>query len=118
MDEQDDFFTPQHERLLNIATWAKNLAWVALVVAFILPFARYIEVQNLYNYQQSVFGQNIGFADAIKNDPMYGFSVFTDTLDKFLSGFIYFLVLRGIALGLNMIVETDINYREQKGGAE
>ena len=118
MDEHAGFFTPQHERLLNVATWAKYLAWVALVVAFILPFARYIEMQNLYNYQQNIFGQNLGFIDAIKNDPLYGFSVFTDALDKFLSGFISFLVLRGISLGLNMIVETDINYRENKGDME
>ena len=118
MDQQEDFFTPQHKRLLSIATWAKYLAWGALAVAFILPFARYIEVQNLYNYQQGFSGQSLGFVDAIKNSPLYGFSVFTDALDKFLSGFIYFLVLRGISLGLNMIVETDINYREQKGGAE
>ncbi len=117
MDERDDFFPPQHKQLLNIAAWAKYLAWLALVVAFILPFARYIEIQYLYYQQQSFLGQNLGFIDAIKNNPLYGVSVFTDALDKFLSGFIYFLVLRGISIGLNMIVETDINYREQKGGA-
>jgi hypothetical protein len=35
-------------------------------------------------------------------------------------GAIYYLVLKGIALGLNMIVETDINYRDKKAeeGAE
>jgi hypothetical protein len=31
-----------------------------------------------------------------------------------LRGIIYYLVLKGISLGLNMIVETDINYRERK----
>jgi len=34
---------------------------------------------------------------------------------------IYALVLKGVSLGLNMIVETDINYREARseaGGAE
>lgn len=118
MNEQNHFFTPQHERLLNIATWAKHLAWVALVVAFLLPIAKYIELQNLYDYQSSFLGQSLGFFDAIKNDPLYGFAVFTDVLDKFLSGFIAFLVLKGISLGLNMIVETDVNYRENKGDTE
>ena len=32
MNEQEDFFSPQHKQLLNIAAWAKYLAWVVLVI--------------------------------------------------------------------------------------
>jgi len=32
----------------------------------------------------------------------------------FLQGAVYYLVLKGVALGLNMIVETDINYRDKE----
>jgi hypothetical protein len=31
-----------------------------------------------------------------------------------LSGATFYVVLKGISLGLNMIVETDVNYREVK----
>ena len=30
-------------------------------------------------------------------------------------GFVYFLVLRSVNLGTNMIIETDLNYREIAG---
>ena len=37
-----------------------------------------------------------------------------------LNGVVYYVVLKSISLGLNMIVETDINYREkkEKGGVQ
>lgn len=120
MNKQEEFFSPKHKRLLNIATWAKYLAWIALIFAFILPVARYIGIQNVYRYQSFMTDQASDFAGELKANPIYGISVIVDLFDSFLTGFIYFLVLRGISLGLNMIVETDINYREQKqqGGEE
>jgi hypothetical protein len=35
-----------------------------------------------------------------------------------LRGIVYYLVLKGTSLGINMIVETDINYRDQEGVAQ
>jgi hypothetical protein len=40
--------------------------------------------------------------------------VIFQTARTFLQGAIFYLVLKGIALGLDMIVETDINYRDSK----
>lgn len=42
-----------------------------------------------------------------------------ESISMMIKGVVYFLILKGISLGLNMIVETDINYREKKeqGGA-
>jgi hypothetical protein len=51
-------------------------------------------------------------------NPLFAASLFIEILSIFLQGIVYFLVLNGISLGLNMIVETNINYREQKEGAE
>ncbi len=114
MNEQEEFFSSKHKKLLNIATWTKYIAWVALIFAFILPITRYVEIQNSYRYQAMINGQNPGFMNELKTNTVYGISVLVDSFNSFLTGFIYFLVLRGISLGLNMIVETDINYREQK----
>ena len=48
----------------------------------------------------------------LRRVPSYGFSVFMGMIGVLLKGIVYFLVLKGIALGLDMIIETDINYRE------
>lgn len=105
MTEQQEFFSPSHNRLLNIATWAKYLAWMA-VIAYVV-WAILLVIQDFSN----------------KGDP---FRPPASTLDHFrllltivttlLRGAIYYLVLKGISLGLNMIVETDINYRERERG--
>lgn len=119
MDEQDDFFTPQHERLLSIATWAKYLAWVVIVVYSLWAIGTYFQEQNYYLYYRGFSSLTYSdFIDLLKNVPSYGFSVFIEMVGVFLKGIIYFLVLKGISLGLNMIVETNINYREHKGGAK
>jgi hypothetical protein len=38
-------------------------------------------------------------------------------LRTFFQGLVYFLVLKGISVGLSMIAETDVNYRDRKEGA-
>jgi hypothetical protein len=116
MNEQDDFFTPQHERLLNVATWAKYLAWIVLVVYFLWTIGTYIQEQNYFLYSSGSFNQTYrDFMDFLLQSPSYSFGIFVEMIGVFLRGLTYFLVLKGISLGLNIIVETDINYREQKG---
>ncbi|HEX2994642.1 MAG TPA: hypothetical protein VHP14_07455 [Anaerolineales bacterium] len=103
MNEQEEFFEPNHKRLLSIATWAKYLAWVALVIytlwAMLIVFMSF---SNNGNPIQPPVGLGEGFKSAI------------DVAGTFLKGVIYYLVLKGISLGLNMIVETDINYRDRE----
>jgi hypothetical protein len=121
MNEQEEFFTPQQERLLSIAVWVKYLAWIVLVVYVLWAAGTYIQQQTYYLYYGSAnfATQNYtDFMDLLKNKPLFGLSVFMEIIGAFLRGVMYFLILHGISLGLNMIVETDINYREQKEGAE
>jgi hypothetical protein len=80
---------------------------------------RYTGIQNSFRYQSIMAGQSSDFTNELKTNPIYAVSVLAELIDSFLNGFIYFLVSRGIFLGLNMIVETDINYREKnKRGQE
>lgn len=121
MNEEKDFFSPNHNRLLSIATWAKYLSWVVLVVYFFWAIGTYIQEQNYFLYYGSIGTQMQtyrDFIDVLRQVPSYGFSIFIEMVGVFLRGIVYFLVLKGISLGLNMIVETDINYREQKGDAK
>ena len=120
MNEQEDFFSRNHLMLLNTATWAKYLAWIVLVVNILWAFGIYIQEQNYFLYYRS-FGNQIQtqeFIDFLRQAPVYGFGVLIEIIGVFLRGVVYFLMLRGISLGLNMIVETDINYRELEGEVE
>jgi len=119
MNEQEEFFSPNHKRLLSIAVWARYLAWVVLVIYFFWAIGTYLQEQNMFMYYRAVGSTNhSNFIGLLKGFPFYGLSVFIEMIGVFLKGIVYFLVLKGISLGINMIVETDINYREQKGGTQ
>jgi hypothetical protein len=114
MEEQEGFFSQNHNQLLNIAIWAKYLAWVVLVVYILWAIGTYFQEQNYFLYYRMA-GNQIqyrDFIDMLRRVPSYGFSVFIGMIGVLLKGIVYFLVLKGIALGLDMIIETDINYRE------
>ena len=108
MTEQEEFFSPSHKRLLSIATWAKYLAWIVLISYILWAISTYIQGQNAFSYQQ--------FMGIPHSSSML--SLYIESFGVLLKGVVYFLVLKGISLGLNMIIETDINYREQKAGVE
>ena len=118
MTEQEEFFSPSHNRLLSIAVWAKYLAWVVLVIYFFWGISVYFQEQNMFMYYRAMGTVHSEFSDFLKEVPSYGFGILIEMAGIFIRGMMYFLVLKGISLGLNMIVETDINYREQEGGAE
>lgn len=117
MQEKENYFSPSHNRLLAVATWAKYLAWVVLIVHILWVGATYIQEQNFFMSYRAL-GSNMmkyrDFMDFLRQVPSYGFSVLIEIIGVFLRGIVYFLVLKGISLGLYMIVETDLNYRDQK----
>ncbi len=118
METQDDFFSPKHKQILSIATWAKYLAWASLIIAII-----YAGVSTVLNYwgqlrmaqQFSPIEENTNDILTLLNfNPNYLNEVIIGLIFGILKGVIYYLVLKGTSLGLNMIVETDINYRNKK----
>ena len=111
MNEEKDLFLPSHKRLLNIATWAQHIAWVVLVAYILLAGTEIIRFQNNIEASQN-------FGGSLPNDPLDIFRLVINMAALVLKGIVYYLVLKGISLGLNMIIETDINYREQKEVAQ
>ena len=120
MNNQDDFFTKKHDRLLAVAVWSKYLAWVVLVVFALLAITSFIGNLNMYQANLGSFGRPIkDFSDLFKQLPGSALSLLLEAVSTLVKGSIYFLVLKGISLGLNMIIETDLNYREkEQGGAQ
>lgn len=114
MEEQGEFFSPKHKRLLNIATWAKYLAWVVLIIYVLSPLSTYTQEQTYYMFNRGTGVQIPEFSEYLTDNLAYGISLVIEMIGTMLQGVVYFLVLKGISLGLNMVVETDINYREQR----
>lgn len=107
MNKEKELFTSQQERLLSIAVWAKYLAWIVIIVYILSAGTQIFRYQSFLYYTPDFWGW-------LKNNPYDAFSLGVNMAVTALKGTVYFLVLKGVSLGLNMIVETDINYREQK----
>ncbi len=115
MNQQDDLFTTQDKKLLNIATWSNYLAWVVLVVYVLLMGAKVIEFQNMEDYGAVLMNRPTqDLITLLSDSPLKAFGLGVDMAATLLRGVVYYLVLRGVSLGLNMVVETDINYREEE----
>jgi hypothetical protein len=108
---EEEFFSKKNDQLLNIATWARYLAWVVLVHFIFLAVFGFIGSLNMVS-QFSNLGTP-GFLDLANISPFTALKFYLEAIGLLVKGAIYFLVLGGISLGLNMIIETDINYREK-----
>lgn len=118
MSRQEEFLSPEHGKLLNIAIWAKYLAWVVLAIYVFQTGFVIIQRQMNSQQMQAVIGDPISsqeYWDRALDKPIYYLiDIGSDMIYIFLKGVIFYIVLKGISLGLYMIVETDVNYREQE----
>ena len=122
MKEQEEFFSQKHKQLLNIATWAKYLSWIALALYVVDAIFVIYQKQVGYHQQQVMLDLMLASTgvDYKANTLYHLVDIGLGIVSNLLKGFISYIVLMGISLGLNMIVETDINYREKEyqGGDE
>lgn len=109
----DNFLTSKHKNLLTIAMVANLFAWIIFAVQILLIGARFIEVQNAFMISNIDFYQRPDFWTMLTVYPIYKAGFFVDLASIFFRGVVFWLGLKGIALGLYMIVETDLNYREK-----
>jgi hypothetical protein len=112
IDEANDFFTEKHKRLVRIAAIANVLAWVVFGVYLFYAVLTMLTVvrSNCSDTQAALPIYNI--IPLIDEYRLCVIRVFSLVLTTFLHGVIYGLVLKAVSLGLNMIVETDLNYRK------
>ncbi len=112
MKNVEKLFTIDHDKLFNIAWWANLVAWIVPAVYILSAAGRFFELQYTYLFSNP-FNQPPNCIKELETTPLYGASVLLDLLSILLKGAVYFLVLKGISLGLSMILETDINYRDE-----
>jgi len=99
----DDFFTEKHKTLDRLARIANLIAWGSLVVF------------GLYGITQIVFAirelATPSYRDFLGNNPWQVTNTISYLLTPLLRAASYWVFLRGISLGLNMILEIDLNAR-------
>lgn len=118
MSEQEELFTNDQNRLMNIAGWANNLAGVMLVAYLILAALTVFLDQANYQRMQAMtsgFASGSDYWEMARADPFYYFlTIGSDMLRRVLAGFMYYVILKGVSLGLYMVIETNMNYREKE----
>ena len=108
MKEQNDLFDWKHLRLWRMSFAADLWASIVILVFILLIFG---EVYRYNQFAHSQFQTNL--IGLFSQNPIYILDVSIQIARVLVEGAIYYLVLKGIALGLNMIIETDINYRDK-----
>lgn len=104
-----------HRKLLQIASLANNFLWIVLFVNTLFVFARFVEGYNTFTYVQMTAGDPTTVSNywvMLSKNPLYLFSLIIDLINIFLGGLVFAIVLKGVSLGLNMIVETNINQQK------
>ena len=102
-ENQTELFTNKHLRLMNIAKLARIFSWIFLIVYVLLAglkadvFIQYVIFNIRVNEVRTVTNDLLGQAFTIIN--------------LLFDGFLYFIILTAVSYGLNMLVETDVNYR-------
>lgn len=115
MNEQEKFFSSNHTRLLNTAWIADILTKLVLIVFIFLAGLQGFQTLRTINYNSNFI---LNFRSYIFSNPLDAFTLGVNISATLLRGAVYFLVLKGVSLGLNMVVETEINYREKKAGQD
>lgn len=107
------FPAPKYRRLLRIAALANVVAWIALVGYGIFTVLMILNDASRYPMTTPYDG-NAEFWRTFKQEPLLALYYIFSWLKLPLQGLVTFTVLKGVALGLGMIVETNMNRRENE----
>ena len=108
VESNDEFFAPKHKRLVRISATANIFTWIVVVFFVLQAISQYLNLTSQQRFQSVM--------EMFKEYPESAIDFFLNIINIILKGVVYWLTLKGISLGLNMIVETDLNYRERLQG--
>jgi hypothetical protein len=107
-ESNEEFFTPKHKRLERISAAANVFAWLVLVFFVLQAVSQYLNFRSQQSFQSVVA--------MFQFFPESTIDFFLGIINIVLKGVVYWFTLKGVSLGLNMIVETDLNYRKRLTG--
>lgn len=106
----DELLSGKHKRLLSVADWARYGAWFMLAIG-LLTAGIYL-ASNLRDLTQpSRTEMGLGIIDVLPPTLLDILAAVSGPARGLVYAAVWFIVLRGVWLGLNMIVETDVNLR-------
>ncbi len=110
---EEDIFIAKYARLTNIASIANVLVWIVFII-----YAFYAIATAISDFTSFIgrTGQNYSFTELINSYPLEVTRFIMRALSTFVHGAVLAVVLKGISYGLNMIVETHLNYRGRMEG--
>ena len=100
-----EVFTKNNDKLLNVAKTADVLFWIGVVL---IPVFCII---SILQYNDPTQPQIFRGLYSLFSNSLFGIQFLGKILKVIFNGVVVVLILRGISLGLRMIVETDVNYR-------
>lgn len=115
---------PRYRRLLRISALANIAAWIALVFFLFLTIGAFLGRVNIADSLcPSIGNSNDPFAALLRRlsqEPVFAIQTLLDCLEYAFRGISSFIVLKGVGLGLDMVVETNMNrrYSETEGENE
>jgi hypothetical protein len=115
MNESEEFFNQKHKTLYSAAKWAHAFAWISLIVLCISSVTSIIESNNLF-HMNAIISNYDGLFEFLADHPMQWFAYGINWIVPVVRGLALFILLKGVSFALNMIVETDLNFRERLAG--
>ena len=117
MNGSEEFFIKKHNTIYTAAKWANAFAWITLIALCLSTVTEIIKADNIF--QMNCFATNCdSLFEYLADHPFQWFTYGFSWVIPIIKGFAFFVILKGISFGLNMIVETDLNYREKAMEAE
>ena len=103
-DSEPIYYNPG--RLSLVSTISSWVSWIVLAVFIINTI---IQVRSLQN---QIGNQGLDMSQ-LYTDPNFQSYLFSNLLLPFFTGVVFFLVLQGVSIGLNAVLEVDFNLREK-----
>lgn len=107
-DTEDEpvYYSPNRLSLVaSIASWVSWFVFVAFIADTI--------IQGV-GIQAQLSNQGLALSTLI-SDPAFLSYVFSNLITPFFTGIAFLLILQGVSIGLNVVLEMDFNMREEKG---
>ncbi len=117
-NNNNEYFTKKHARLFDLARVASIAAWVVLIYELLSM------IVSVINWRTYFFSGDFSFTKFhilnllmdIKEHILDYLELFIGEVYYLIKGIVYFLLLKGISLGLYMVLETNLNYKDRFEG--
>ena len=117
MNNSENLFTEKHKTLYTASQWAQTFAWITLIILCLSSVTEIIKSNNFFQINYMITDYDTLF-EYLGDHPFQWFTYGINWIIPIIKGFAFFIMLKGTSIGLNMILETDLNYREKAMEAE